>query len=147
MADGWARTTHEPGVATATCGPGVTQLATALVTAARANSPIVVFAGEAPSVDEEYPQVLDQSKFAAGCETGFVRLLLLSCFYPTERKFDHEQQVAYRCCCQHHADGDDLVVRPVVGRVRGVVLVGCTADARRNLEVATSLRIPNYQGS
>ena len=38
MADGWARATHTPGVATATCGPGVTQLATALVTAARAQS-------------------------------------------------------------------------------------------------------------
>src|SRR6187549_2025438 len=29
MADGWARHTHSPGVCTATCGPGVTQLATA----------------------------------------------------------------------------------------------------------------------
>jgi acetolactate synthase I/II/III large subunit len=75
MADGYARTTHTPGVATATCGPGVTQLATVLVTASRAHSPIVAFCGEAPSVDEEYAQWLDQSKFAAGCETGFVRLL------------------------------------------------------------------------
>ncbi|HKU69304.1 MAG TPA: thiamine pyrophosphate-binding protein [Burkholderiales bacterium] len=75
MADGWARTTNTPGVATATCGPGVTQLATAFVTAARAHSPIVAFCGAAPSVDEEYAQWLDQSKFAAGCETGFVQLL------------------------------------------------------------------------
>ncbi len=75
MADGYARTTHTPGVATATCGPGVTQLATALVTAARAHSPIVAFCGEAPSTDEEYAQFLDQSRFAAGCESGFVRLL------------------------------------------------------------------------
>src|SRR5688572_9894096 len=49
MADGWARETHTPGVCTATCGPGVTQLATALVTAARAESPIVAFVGEFPS--------------------------------------------------------------------------------------------------
>ena len=75
MADGYARTTHTPGVATATCGPGVTQLATALVTAARAHSPLVAFCGEAPSTDDEYAQYLDQARFAAACETGFVRLV------------------------------------------------------------------------
>jgi thiamine pyrophosphate-dependent acetolactate synthase large subunit-like protein len=75
MADGYARTTHTPGVATATCGPGVTQLATALVTASRAHSPLVAFCGEAPSTDEEYAQFLDQSRFAAACESGFVRLV------------------------------------------------------------------------
>jgi thiamine pyrophosphate-dependent acetolactate synthase large subunit-like protein len=48
MADGWARHTHTPGVATATCGPGVTQLATACVVAARAESPVVAFVGERP---------------------------------------------------------------------------------------------------
>lgn len=74
MADGWARITRTPGVATATCGPGVTQLATGLVTAARARSPIVVFCGEHPTIDEEYIQAFDQSRFAAACESGFVRL-------------------------------------------------------------------------
>jgi acetolactate synthase I/II/III large subunit len=75
MADGYARTTHTPGVATATCGPGVTQLATALVTASRAGSPLVAFCGEAPSTDEEYAQFLDQPRFAAACESGYVQLL------------------------------------------------------------------------
>jgi thiamine pyrophosphate-dependent acetolactate synthase large subunit-like protein len=75
MADGYARTTHTPGVATATCGPGVTQLATALVTASRAGSPVVAFCGEAPSTDEEYAQYLDQPRFAAACESGYVQLL------------------------------------------------------------------------
>jgi thiamine pyrophosphate-dependent acetolactate synthase large subunit-like protein len=75
MADGYARVTHTPGVATATCGPGVTQLATGFVTAARARSPVVVFCGESPTADEEYVQRLDQSKFADACEAGFVRLL------------------------------------------------------------------------
>ena len=36
------------GVATVTCGPGVTQLITALPAAVRARLPLVVFAGEAP---------------------------------------------------------------------------------------------------
>lgn len=74
MADGWGRVTGEPGVATTTCGPGVTQLATALVTAARANSPVVAFCGEHPISDDEYHQRLDQARFAEACETGFVRL-------------------------------------------------------------------------
>ncbi len=74
MADGWARSTHTPGVATATCGPGVSQLATALLTASRAQSPLVAFCGEHPTSDDEYNQRLDQARFAAGCETGFVRV-------------------------------------------------------------------------
>ena len=74
MADGWARTTNTPGVATATCGPGTTQLATAFVTAARAESPVVAFCGEYPTNDDEYSQRFDQSIFATACEAGFVRL-------------------------------------------------------------------------
>src|SRR5918911_1677829 len=74
MADGWARHTQAPGVATATCGPGVTQLATACVVAARAESPVVAFVGEHPASDQDYHQRLNQAAFAAGCETGFVRL-------------------------------------------------------------------------
>ena len=74
MADGWARTTHTPGVATATCGPGVTQLATACVVAARAESPVVAFVGERPAKDPDYHQGLNQSRFADGVETGFIRL-------------------------------------------------------------------------
>jgi acetolactate synthase I/II/III large subunit len=74
MADGWARVSHTPGVATTTCGPGVSQLATAFLTAARAESPVVAFCGEHPQNDDEYNQRLDQGRFAAACEAGFVRL-------------------------------------------------------------------------
>src|SRR5437867_4461232 len=38
MADGWARATREVGFASATLGPGVTQLATGLMVASRASS-------------------------------------------------------------------------------------------------------------
>jgi thiamine pyrophosphate-dependent acetolactate synthase large subunit-like protein len=44
------------------------------VTAARARSPLVVFCGEHPTIDDEYIQAFDSSRFAAACETGFVRL-------------------------------------------------------------------------
>jgi acetolactate synthase-1/2/3 large subunit len=74
MADGWARATHDVGVCTATCGPGVSQLATALVTASRASSPLVAFVGEYPTNDQDYVQRYDQSRFAEACESGFVRL-------------------------------------------------------------------------
>ncbi len=74
MADGWARATRTPGVCTATCGPGTTQLATAFVTAARASSPLVAFCGEYPTSDDEYTQALDQSAFAHGVEAAFVRM-------------------------------------------------------------------------
>jgi len=74
MADGWARVSHTPGVATTTCGPGVSQLATAFVTAARAESPIVAFCGEQPTSDDEYNQRFDNGRFASACEAGFVRL-------------------------------------------------------------------------
>src|ERR1700730_14026490 len=74
MADGWARVTRTPGVATTTCGPGVSQLATSLLTASRAASPLVAFCGEFPSNDDEYLQRMDQAAFAASCETGFIRI-------------------------------------------------------------------------
>ena len=74
MADGWARATHTPGVASATCGPGTSQLATAFVTAARAESPLVAFCGEHPTNDDGYNQRFDNARFAAACEAGFVRL-------------------------------------------------------------------------
>ena len=75
MADGWARATHTPGVCTTTCGPGVSQLATALITASRAESPLVAFVGEFPTNDQDYIQRLDQARFAAACESGFVRVV------------------------------------------------------------------------
>ncbi|HEX8968857.1 MAG TPA: thiamine pyrophosphate-binding protein, partial [Chloroflexota bacterium] len=86
MADGWARINHAIGVCTATCGPGVTQLATALVTAARAQSPLVAFVGESPTTDEEYTQRFDQSRFAEACEAGFVRVLSAETAYDSVRK-------------------------------------------------------------
>src|SRR5271154_775242 len=46
MADGMARITGQPGVCTATSGPGTTQLATTMVCAARANTPLVAFCGD-----------------------------------------------------------------------------------------------------
>ncbi|HEY1287355.1 MAG TPA: thiamine pyrophosphate-binding protein [Burkholderiales bacterium] len=57
----YARKNRDVGVATVTCGPGVTQLITALPAAVRAHLPLVVFAGEAPLKSGWYNQELDQA--------------------------------------------------------------------------------------
>src|SRR5688572_4532925 len=57
----YARKSGDVGVATVTCGPGVTQLITALPAAVRARLPLVVFAGEAPLKSGWYNQELDQA--------------------------------------------------------------------------------------
>ncbi|WP_210602552.1 thiamine pyrophosphate-binding protein [Brevibacterium oceani] len=74
MADGWARSTGKPGIASTTSGPGVTQLATSLVCASRAGTPLVVFCGEVALGDLGAVQYLDQAKFADGVEAGFVHV-------------------------------------------------------------------------
>jgi thiamine pyrophosphate-dependent acetolactate synthase large subunit-like protein len=57
----YARKTADVGVATVTCGPGLTQLITALPAAVRAHLPLVVFAGEAPLRMGWYNQGIDQA--------------------------------------------------------------------------------------
>jgi acetolactate synthase-1/2/3 large subunit len=57
----YARKTGDVGVATVTCGPGVTQVITALPAAVRAHLPMVVFAGESPLKSGWYNQELDQA--------------------------------------------------------------------------------------
>ncbi|MEM8802508.1 MAG: thiamine pyrophosphate-binding protein [Pseudomonadota bacterium] len=57
----YARKTGRVGVATVTCGPGLTQLTTALPAAVRAHLPVVVFAGEAPLKSAWYNQAIDQA--------------------------------------------------------------------------------------
>jgi thiamine pyrophosphate-dependent acetolactate synthase large subunit-like protein len=57
----YARKTRGVGVASVTCGPGVTQLMTALPAAVRASLPLVVFAGEAPLRSGWYNQGLEQA--------------------------------------------------------------------------------------
>jgi thiamine pyrophosphate-dependent acetolactate synthase large subunit-like protein len=57
----YARKTGDVGVATVTCGPGLSQLMTALPAAVRANLPLVVFAGEAPIKSSWYNQLIDQA--------------------------------------------------------------------------------------
>jgi acetolactate synthase I/II/III large subunit len=64
MADGYARQTGKLGVATVTCGPGFTQIMTALTTAARGSIPLLVFAGDSPTSAAWYVQQLELGPLA-----------------------------------------------------------------------------------
>ena len=72
MADGYARATGKVGVASTTCGPGFTQIMTALTIAARSNTPLVVFAGDAPIAASWYIQQIDMAPLALACGAHYV---------------------------------------------------------------------------
>src|SRR5260221_4105391 len=67
----YARKNRDVGVATVTCGPGVTQLITALPAAVRAHLPLVVFAGEAPLKSGWDNQELDQGPIIAATGAAY----------------------------------------------------------------------------
>ena len=71
MSDGYAKTTGKVGVSTVTCGPGLTQVGTSLLVAARARAPIVLIVGEIPHGAKNSLQSMDQRKFAEACEARF----------------------------------------------------------------------------
>jgi acetolactate synthase I/II/III large subunit len=73
MADGWARVTGKTAVCSVTNGPGIAQLATSLVVASRAHTPIVIFTGDVAE-GEVHPQQLDHRRFAEATEAGYVRV-------------------------------------------------------------------------
>lgn len=70
----YARKSGRVGVATVTCGPGVTQLTTALPAAVRAHLSVVVFAGEAPLKSGWYNQELDQGPLITATGAAYHRL-------------------------------------------------------------------------
>ena len=73
MAMGYYSATGKTGVASVTCGPGVTQITTALSTAARARVPLVVFAGESPIDAKWYNQQIEQAPIVTATGAHYVR--------------------------------------------------------------------------
>jgi acetolactate synthase I/II/III large subunit len=72
MAMGYHLATGKVGVASVTCGPGFTQITTALAVASRGRIPLVVFAGEAPMHARWYNQALDQPPLAAATGAHYI---------------------------------------------------------------------------
>lgn len=70
----YSRKSGDVGVASVTCGPGVTQLITALPAAVRAHLPVVVFAGEAPLKSGWYNQEIDQAPLITATGAAYHRL-------------------------------------------------------------------------
>ena len=72
MAMGYAIASRDVGVASVTCGPGVTQTMTALATAVQGNIPLVVFAGESPIHASWYNQRIDQAPLVAATGARYI---------------------------------------------------------------------------
>lgn len=72
MAMGHYLATGKIGVASVTCGPGFTQIMTALAVAAQGNIPLVVFAGEVPMNAKWYNQTIDQPPLAAASGAHYI---------------------------------------------------------------------------
>jgi thiamine pyrophosphate-dependent acetolactate synthase large subunit-like protein len=72
MAMSYARAAEDVGFCSVTCGPGLTQLATALPAAVRAAVPLVVFAGESPLGKAWYNQQLDQGPLVRATGADYI---------------------------------------------------------------------------
>lgn len=64
--------TGKIAVASVTCGPGLTQLMTALPAAVRARLPLVVFAGEAPLNAKFYNQAIEQAPLVTATGAHYI---------------------------------------------------------------------------
>lgn len=73
MATGFASASDGVGVASVTCGPGLTQIMTALATAVQARIPLVVFAGEDPIGAPWYNQRIDQAPLVTATGAIYLR--------------------------------------------------------------------------
>jgi thiamine pyrophosphate-dependent acetolactate synthase large subunit-like protein len=74
MADGFARMSGGPGVASVTHGPGLTNTLTALTEAVRARSPVVVMAADTPAT-RDFAQSIDMRAFATAAGAAYRRVL------------------------------------------------------------------------
>ncbi len=74
MAMGYHSLTGNPGTASVTCGPGLTQLATILTTAAHASIPLIVFTGEAPLREDWHVQRMNQRPLVEACGARYIEI-------------------------------------------------------------------------
>lgn len=94
MAMGYHSATGKPGIASVTCGPGFTQIMTALASAARSNVPLVVLAGETPLKAKWYGQAIEQQPLAAACGAHYITA------HAPERMFQYVREAFYTAI--HH---------------------------------------------
>lgn len=78
--------TGKIAAASVTCGPGLTQLMTALPAAVRARLPVVVFSGEAPINAKFYNQAIDQAPFVHATGAHYIAA------HSVSRMLDHVRE-------------------------------------------------------
>lgn len=74
MADGYARVSGQVGVCTTTQGPGVTNTLTALVTARKARTPLLLMVGDVAHFQAGWPQDVDHEAIFAAAEVPLISL-------------------------------------------------------------------------
>jgi thiamine pyrophosphate-dependent acetolactate synthase large subunit-like protein len=75
MAEGWANVTGKVGVASATQGPGLARMTTALIVAARSRTPIVVYTSKTSLNNEHTAQYLNQDQLVTATGAGYIEVL------------------------------------------------------------------------
>jgi len=93
MAMGYHLATGKVGVASVTCGPGFTQIMTALTVAARGRIPLVVFAGEAPINAKWYNQAIDQPPLAVATGAHYISA------HSPQRMYQYVREAFYVARC------------------------------------------------
>lgn len=73
MATSYSQKSGRLGVASVTCGPGLTQTMTAMATAVASRTPLLVFAGEAPLRGTWYNQGIDQGPLVTATGAHYVQ--------------------------------------------------------------------------
>jgi acetolactate synthase-1/2/3 large subunit len=74
MADGYFRATGKVGVCTVTQGPGVTNALTALITARKAGSQIVLLSGDVAQAQKGWPQDINHALVYAAAGVPVIQL-------------------------------------------------------------------------
>jgi len=75
MAEGFARASGKVGVCSVTHGPGLARLSLSLIAAARSRTPIVVHTATTTFNDERETQYLNQDRFVAAAESGYIEVM------------------------------------------------------------------------
>jgi len=75
MAEGYARASGKVGVCSVTHGPGLARLSLSLIAAARSHTPVVVHTATTTWNDEGETQYLNQDRFVAAAECGYIEVM------------------------------------------------------------------------
>ena len=105
--------TNKLAVASVTCGPGVTQLMTALPAAVRARQPMVVFAGESPVNAKFYNQYIDQAPLVTATGAHYIAA------HSVPRMMDYVREAFHIAKHERRPAVLGISLRPAEGRAHG----------------------------